>query len=428
MPLTKYPKLCHFKPKNLACIWWKRERVYLGPWGSAQAADAYARIIQEIQAGNTAHIQPETPREQPVVRVRDLAAAYEQWARGYFIKRGRPTKYALHIARVRSLLAEKSFDHQLLSGLTVGWLREFRAALVSDRGSRFSRETVNSYTAIVLGMVHWGEEYELTDSGIHDKLKIITPLRRGRPAVSGGKVPREGERRTAAPRAWVQAARRKLPPMLRVMVDLQLLTGARPGELCALKPCHLDRTRHAALRVYRVDPDANKTEIHARDRVLVFGPRAMRLLAPWLAGVGDGDYVFTPAKSEEARQRLRRAGRKTPRWQSHGLEAREERRRRRGVIPAADLFAEHVRSDSYRTAVLRACRIAAREQAARGVPEAERCGQWSPYQLRHNAATKYTERLGMEEAKRLLGHASLTTTINYVHTIKHAERAALKLG
>lgn len=57
--------------------------------------------------------------------------------------------------------------------------------------------------------------------------------------------------------------------------------------------------------------------------------------------------------------------------------------------------------DSYRRAIQRAAERA-------GVP------RWFPYQLRHLAATKIREALGIESAQALLGHAHYQMTEHYV--------------
>jgi len=54
-----------------------------------------------------------------------------------------------------------------------------------------------------------------------------------------------------------------MPPMIADMVRVQLLSGARPGEICILRPCDLEG---AASREYR--PFNNKTEHHDRERII----------------------------------------------------------------------------------------------------------------------------------------------------------------
>ena len=60
------------------------------------------------------------------------------------------------------------------------------------------------------------------------------------------------------------------------MLLLAYYPGVRPGEIFALKPCHLNRGKK--VWVYHVPPDANKTEHHDQDRKVFIGPRAQKIL------------------------------------------------------------------------------------------------------------------------------------------------------
>jgi integrase len=62
------------------------------------------------------------------------------------------------------------------------------------------------------------------------------------------------------------------------MVRFQLLTGARPGEVCKLRPCHIDRSGD----VWEFRVKGHKTEHHERSRIVFIGPEAQKILAPYL--------------------------------------------------------------------------------------------------------------------------------------------------
>ncbi|MBQ2821866.1 MAG: tyrosine-type recombinase/integrase, partial [Thermoguttaceae bacterium] len=70
--------------------------------------------------------------------------------------------------------------------------------------------------------------------------------------------------------------------------------------------------------------------------------------------------------------------------------------------------------DSYRRAV------------KRGLERAERHGvkiqHWTPYQLRHSAATELSIQLGREAAGVMLGHASANVTAGYDHSDREKVR------
>ena len=66
--------------------------------------------------------------------------------------------------------------------------------------------------------------------------------------------------------------------------------------------------------------------------------------------------------------------------------------------------------NSYRLAVLRAI-----EKANRQLPEDQRIPDWTPYELRHSAASAISVELGGDAATSQLGHTSPTTTAIYLH-------------
>ena len=188
--------------------------------------------------------------------------------------------------------------------------------------------------------------------------------------------------------AVVRATLPHLSAQVAAMVQLQLLTGARPGEIASLRPRDVDRSDPAAW-IYR--PGSHKTEHHGRERVILLGPRGQRVLSPWL----DRDpelYCFRPAEAVAARNARSRANRRNPiePWgRKHGPKPDPER------APG-----EKYGKDSYRWAVHKACVKA-------GVTV------WTPNMLRHPRATQIRKKFGVEAAQIILGHSKADTTEIY---------------
>jgi len=188
------------------------------------------------------------------------------------------------------------------------------------------------------------------------------------------------------------------------MVRLQRFTGARPGEVCSLRPCDLDRS--AQVWFYR--PCEHKTEHHDKDRVIAIGPQAQQVLLPYL--VRDSESCcFSPIESEERRRRKANAERTTPHscGNTRGTNRVAAPKRR-----AADQYT----TASYRRAIHRACENSGIEK-------------WSPNRLRHTAATSIRKRFGIEAAQVVCGHQTADVTQIYAERdMELAVRVAQEVG
>ena len=78
--------------------------------------------------------------------------------------------------------------------------------------------------------------------------------------------------------AVVEATLPHLPPVVGDMVRFQLLTGSRPGEVCSIRPCDVDRS--GEVWIYR--PEHHKTEHQDRQRIIFIGPKGQDALRPYL--------------------------------------------------------------------------------------------------------------------------------------------------
>jgi integrase len=171
------------------------------------------------------------------------------------------------------------------------------------------------------------------------------------------------------------------------MVQLQRLTGSRPGEAKAMRA--IDLTMTGPVWTYR--PARHKNMHRGLGRVIFLGPQAQEVIKPFLT-TDLHAYLFSPRAYVEALRRRRAEQRRTRRTPS-------ERKRRRKAKPRR-VPAERYNRRSYRVAIVRACQKA-------GVPP------WSPLQLRHTAATAVRAKYGVEAAKVILGHTKVETAQIY---------------
>jgi integrase len=173
------------------------------------------------------------------------------------------------------------------------------------------------------------------------------------------------------------------------MVRLPLLTAARPGEIVLIRPSDLDQDG----KIWTYRPSLHKTEHHGHDRAIYLGPRAQQVLKPFLQQRLPWRFCFSPQEAEEQRRAAKHASRQTP--ASCGNRPGTNRRAKPIHTPGA-----RYTTASYRRAIHRAC-------TAVGVP------QWSPNQLRHNAATYLRKEFGLDAARIILGHRTPAVTEIY---------------
>jgi len=267
-------------------------------------------------------------------------------------------------------------------------LKAIRQQLV-DR--QLARNTVNAMTRRIRRAWTWAASEELVPPGADAALASVKGLRRGRSPA------RETDPVEPVAETWVDATLPYLPASLQAMVRLQLLTGMRPGEICALRAVDVDRTG----KVWMYRPPMHKTLHHGKARDVPIGPKAQAVLDPYMRkGKALDAPVFTPAlAARERRDRRRRLARRI----RHRPDRSVGRRRR----PPGQRWT----SRSYWRAVQYAIDRANRDRKMAG--NRQLIPAWSPNQLRHTAATRIRRELGLEAARALLGQHSLAVAETY---------------
>jgi integrase len=381
------PSYRHHKARALAVVTFGGKNHYLGPWQSPESYEKYARLIAEWKRNNGALINATSavPEQSPLT-INELILAYFRHAQVRYVKNGEPTS---EIGCLRQALR---FVRQLY-GTT--WavdfgpkaLKDVRQAMIS---SGRARKSINKDAHRIKRMVRWAVEEELLPASVHDRLRCVRGIGKGQTAA------RETEKVAPVAIEHVAAVLVHLPPPVAAMVQLQLLTGTRPQEVMALKPCEIEDRGDG---IWYYTPKSHKTEHLGRDKVIVLGPQAQTVLKPWLDRDPNG-YCFVPAESVAWKLTRQRKGRA----------ARED------LKPPSHLNPRYTRY-SYRLAVQRACLKA-------GIPV------WSPRQLRHTRATQIRAAFGsLEAARAVLGHSDTRVTELYAsRDVRLAAEVMRKIG
>ena len=375
------PKLRHHKPSGRALVEIKGRRYYLGKYGSPEATEAYFRLLAEVAANGC----PLPKTGQTDLMVIELTAAYWDYAKLYYRHPdGTPTQ---QLSRIKPALAMLNKLYGQTPAVDFGprALTVVRQAWVDEE---YARVTCNAMTACVKRAFKWAAAQELIPGSVFANLSTLDGLKRGRTKA------REMDPIQPADLEAVEAVKPYLSRQIVAMIDLQLLTAARPGEIVLLRPCDIDQSGD----VWTATLSRHKTAYCGRARTLYFGPRAQAVLRPFMLRDPDAP-MFNPL--EAVREKYAQC-------ENHRHQAVEQPRTNRKIRDRYD-------TGSYARAIARACGQVNKKRETRGLPA---LAPWSPNQLRHTAATEIRHAYGLEAAQVLLGHASADITQIYAETDK----------
>jgi integrase len=371
---------------------------YLGPHGTKVSRDKYDRLIAEwISHGRQTVIATDAG-----AIISELVTAFADHAKTHYRREdGTPTGGADNF-KVPLRMLRKLYGSLPVTDFGPKQFKAVRDAVIGSerRPNRrpLCRKHVNAIMKKICHCFKWGVENELVPVTVYQTLATIRPLPKNR------SLARESTPIGPVPDEQIESTVRYLTPTVAAMVALQRQTGARPGEICSLRPMDVDRSGDTW--VYR--PQFHKTAHKGKSRTVFLGPKAQVILTPFLDRPSDS-YCFTPIESSKQAKARRHAERKTPLNEGNlpGKRQKANPKRKPG---------EKFNVQSYRKAVLRACKKA-------GILN------WHPNQVRHTKATEVAREHGIEAARQLLGHSLKNTTAIYVEEdLQAAIDAAMKSG
>lgn len=296
MPRLSYSQPAYrlHKSSGQAVVSIDGKKFYLGKYRSAASRERYNQLILEWMANQRS--LPAKYRSEGLSIV-ELLAAYLTHAKDYYVKNGQVTgEYRVIVDAVRPL--KELYGRSPAKEFGPLALEVVRNRMI-ELG--WTRRHINKQVGRIIRMFRWGASREMFPVTVPDQLATLDGLRAGRCAAPDNPpVPPVSD-------SVVDRTLPHLPPVVADMVRLQRLTGARPSEVCDLRPCDIDRTGEVWL--YR--PASHKTEHHGKSRVICIGPQGQQLLRPYLLR-GAEDYCFSPQESEQKRRDAQHAARKTP--------------------------------------------------------------------------------------------------------------------
>lgn len=392
------PKPKVHKASGRAYVYLDGRRVWLGRAGTTVAMEEFDRVLAAWLSGGRS--LPPPPQGEDLL-LSELALAYLDHLEGRFAPReGQPHP---EVRQTRVVLEEAL---ALYPDLEASELSPLRLERVRDRlvARGNCRGQVNAQISRVKRCYRWASSRQLVPKLVHLALLDLEGLKRGQTRAP------EGTRRRPVSKEDYEAVLPHLLPPLAAVVELLWWSGARPTEILKLTMADLDRSGP----VWILRPAHHKLENKGLGREIPLGPRAQAVLKPWFRADPNA-YLFQPAEALETQATARRQARQTPLWPSH-LAAKAAQKAKREAEGRSRQVQESYGQAALRTAVGRACKAA-------GV------SVWSPYQLRHAAASRIAREEGYEIARVILGHKHIRTTEVYVEAdYQRAREAAARMG
>jgi integrase len=368
--------------------WWrvslpgqsKRQCIPLKPEGARFATNDY-ELARQIAQGlyEATVLKPKNIEKNSTIRtVGDLVQKYLEHCRIYYQKSNESVNIEFAL---KSLLPYSLMD---IEDMRPAILKEIRQKMIDLKRAR---STINRRISMIKRMFAWGVEEELIPARIAEPLRYVRNLMQGRSEA------KETEPVTPVAEKHVYATLPYTSPVVAAMIELQLITGMRSGELCIMRPCDIDTSG----KIWYYTPSKHKTQHHGHKRIIALGPKAQQLLKPYLKRKIDS-YCFSPAEALHLHKSYTPC-RSDPKF-----------------IPG-----DRYDHSSYRRAIDYA--IEAARKVGVKVPN------WTPHQLRHTAATRIRKEMGLDAARAVLGHRHLAITDDYAEIDQAlATTAAKKLG
>lgn len=384
----KIPSLRHNKQRQTAFVCVDGRRVTLGRWNSAETAEKYRAFVAEYMKRKA---NPCVGMTAEGATVAELAAAFLLDKIDYYKKNGKSTR---QIERFKTALEFPLLLFSAIPAKEYGPKKLILTRSAMEKSGRFSRSYINTLINCVRSVWRYGVQCELVPAETLHALESVDPLKRGRSTA------RETEKVKPVLMEDVLKTLDHVSSIVGDMARIQLYSGMRPGEVCAMRFRDLEQTDDGI--VYTLEDDKNAWRRRADDRRRVFlGPKAAAVLAPYLLrDCGPEEFVFQPADAVAERDALRAINATT-------------RRRRRGETSKRRLNPCYTPT-AYARAIARG---AARAGAA----------HWSPNQLRHLYASQVRALYGLDVAQTMLGHSSADTTQIYAERDFEKARAVAKI-
>ena len=341
---ARIPSYTLHKPTGQARVRFNGKDHYLGAYGSVESRQRYGQLIAKLASGvdfDAASFKASTSSRRSVgsakvepggYTVNELCLAFMRHAKTYYVKEGRQTEeVTCYVSAIRPLV--DLYGHELVNEFGPLALKAVREKYIR---AGWCRKYINKSVCRVRHLFRWGCENELVEPATLQKLEAVSPLLAGRTEAP------DRPARKPVPQEQIDAVRAVLCQRHRDLLDLQLLTAARSGELLKLTTEMLDR-RGA---IWTAKITNHKCAHHGKERVLYFGPLAQLILARYLSA--DPSQRLFPVRRDTYSKAIGYALKKLklPHWSPHWLRhTAASRYREEFGLESAQVMLGHSKAD-----------------------------------------------------------------------------------
>ena len=220
------PSYCLHRPSGKAVVRIDGRDHYLGPYDSPESRSEYDRVIAEWLARGR---QPEFPEAESRVNslsVNEVLLKFIDYAERYYRDGDQVSKEVVnykHALRVvKQLYGNTSADK--FGPLALKAIRQHMID-VQD----LCRKEINKRLGRIKRVFKWAVSEELILSSVFEGLRSVEGLRVGRTTA------RDNEPVKPVEDFVVESTLRFLSPQVRAMIQIQRLTGMRPGEVTIMR-------------------------------------------------------------------------------------------------------------------------------------------------------------------------------------------------
>lgn len=389
----------------------RRRDVLLGEYGSEESKQRYDRELAEWRANGGGR---RLRARSGVPTIADIVLRFKNHAEQHYRHPDDDrvtSEVGVYRRAVRELLDLYSDEPADEFGPLK--LKAVRQKMIDNN---LSRRVINRFVMRIRGLFKWAASEEFLPAIVYQNLRTVMGLQRGRTSA------RECDPIRPIQDAHVEAISKYLNPSIRAMIELQQLTGMRPGEVCSMRATDIDRNG----KTWLYYPARHKNAWRGADhkRIIPLGPRAQEIVKSFFTADVNAP-LFSPKRERERRahelreQRKRRHYERHPNREFRIQPSQQDRRQPNAKMQPRDQYDKDSYARAIRAGIDRANKEATAKALKNGQSEAsvnEIVPHWHPNQLRHSFATRIRREYGLEKAQVLLGHKRCDITQTYAES------------